>query len=356
MNMAKPIFLCSLRERVGKSILSIGIMQKLQNDGKKVAYFKPVGISKSAFTQKADPDVGFILNTIFTTSKPYDIISPVSIPDCYYVDLIDATKKDDNLNKIKSAYEEVSKDMDYVIIEGSPSIRKFIRVGLDDLSIAQALGINELVYIGPESSDKCIDNLFFTKKYFDFRGVNFKGVIFNKIDYDYVARIQELEANHIKIYNIPVIGIVEKSMELISARVSEVLEAIGGELINEAAASGLNHRVETYIVGAMNPQAALKYLRQVKRGAVITGGDRTDLALAALNEDVSCLILTGFIQPDISVIVAANERKIPIILSPSDTYTTIRNMMRLKPGIQEDEINLTLRLVEDNINWEILLS
>ena len=48
--------------------------------------------------------------------------------------------------------------MDYVIIEGSPSIRKFIRVGLDDLSIAQALRINELVYIGPESSHKCRDN------------------------------------------------------------------------------------------------------------------------------------------------------------------------------------------------------
>ena len=118
MNMAKPIFFCSLRERVGKSILSIGIMQKLQNDGKKVAYFKPVGISKSAFTQKADPDVGFILNTVYTTSKPYDIISPVSIPDCYYVDLIDATKRDDNLNKIKSAYEELTREMDYVIIGG----------------------------------------------------------------------------------------------------------------------------------------------------------------------------------------------------------------------------------------------
>ena len=144
-------------------------------------------------------------------------------------------------------------------------------------------------------------------------------------------------------------------MELISARVSEVLGAIGGELINEAAASGLNNLVETYIVGAMNTQAALKYLRQVRRGAVITGGDRTDLALAALNEDMSCLILTGFIQPDISVITAANERKIPIILSPSDTFTTIRNMMRLKPGIQEDEINLALKLVEDNINWELLL-
>ena len=49
----------------------------------------------------------------------------------------------------------------------------------------------------------------------------------------------------------------------------------------------------------MNAQAALKYLRQVKKAAVITGGDRSDLALAALNEgDVSALILTGFIQPD----------------------------------------------------------
>ena len=174
--MAIPIFLCSLTERVGKSILSIGIMQKLQNEGKKVAYFKPVGISKSAFTQKADPDVGFILNTIFTTSKPYDIISPVSMPDCYYVDLIDASKRDESLAKIKSAYEDLSKEMDYIIIEGSPSIRKFIRVGLDDLSIAQALGIGELIYIEKESSDKCIDNLFFTKKYFDFRKVDFKGI------------------------------------------------------------------------------------------------------------------------------------------------------------------------------------
>ncbi len=353
--MAKPIFLCSLRERVGKSLISIGIMQKLQNDGKNVAYFKPVGISKSAFTQKADPDVGFILNTIFTTSKPYDIVSPVSIPDCYYVDLIDATKKDENLKRIKLAYKEISKDMDYVIIEGSPSIRKFIRVGLDDLSIAQAIGIKDLIYIEKESSDKCIDNLFFTKKYFDYRGVNFKGVIFNNIDYDYIARIQELEENHIKRYNIPVIGIIEKSIELFSPRVSEVQEAIGGELINDAASSGLDNRVETHIIGAMSSQAALKYLRQIRRGAVITGGDRTDLALAALNEDVSCLILTGFIQPDIKLITTANERNIPIILSPSDTYTTMRNMMRLKPGIQEDEINLVQKLVENSINWEILL-
>ena len=352
--MVKPIFLCSLKERVGKSFLSIGIMQKLQKEGKNVAYFKPVGISKSAFTQKADPDVGFILNTIYPTSLPYDIVSPVSIPDCYYIDLINDIQRDTFLKRIKTAYAEISKNEDYVIIEGSPSYRKFIRVGLDDLSVAQVIGVNDLIYVETESSDKCIDNLFFTKKYFDLKEINFKGVIFNKIDYDYIARIKELEEGHIKVFDIPVIGVIEKSIEFIAPRVVEIMESIGGELINNASDITLNNSVDTYLIGAMNPQAALKFLRQVKKGALITGGDRTDLLLAALDQNMSCLILTGYIQPDIKVITAANEKNIPIILSPSDTYTTMRNMDRVKAGIQKDELNLVLEYVDKFINWDLL--
>jgi len=354
--MVKPIYLCSLKERVGKSFLSIGIMQKLKNDGKKVAYFKPIGIPKGAFSDKADPDVGFILSTVFITEKPYDIVSPISIPDCYYVDLIDAPKKQEDLNQIKAAYDEISKDMDYVIIEGAPSIRKFVRVGLDDLSIANVLGIKDLILIDTESSDSAIDDLFFTKNYFDFRQAKIKGMIFNKIDFDYVARIRELEENHINRYNIPIIGIIEKSLDLISPRVSEIKEAIGAEFINEPATSGLENRIEMNIIGAMNAQAALKYLRQVKKAAVVTGGDRVDLALAALDQDVSCLILTGYMQPDNVVITAANEKNIPILLSPSDTYTTIRNMERVKPGIQKDEIQMVLDLMDKFVDWNLLFN
>ncbi len=353
--MTKAIYLCSLSERVGKSLLSIGIMLKLQEEGKKVAYFKPIGIPKGAFSDKADRDVGFIQSTVFKTTLPYDIISPVSIPDCYYVDLIDSAKKEEHLSSIKRSYDELEKDFDYIIIEGAPSIKKYIRVGLDDITIAQKLGLNELVFIQTESSDKCIDTLFFTKKYFEFRNIKFKGIIFNKIDYEYKARIEELQENHIIRYEIPIIGLIEKSLELLSPRVSEIQFAIGGELINEPARENLNKMVETYIIAAMNVQAALKYLRSVKKAAVITGGDRTDVALAALNEDVSVLVLTGFIQPDVAVISAANEKRIPIILSPSDTYTTIRNMERVKPGIQEEEIHLVLELVKKHLNWDLLL-
>ncbi|NVM35640.1 MAG: phosphotransacetylase family protein [Candidatus Lokiarchaeota archaeon] len=353
--MVKIFYLSSLQENAGKSFLSIGFIQKLKKEGKKFAYFKPIGIPKSAFTNKADPDVGFILNTVYRTEYPYDFISPVSIPDVYYVDLIDTGRKQEFFQKIKKAYDKISEDVDYIIIEGNPSIRRFIRIGLDDISIAQTLGINELIYVSTESSDRGIDNLFFTKNYFEFRKVGIKGILFNKIDYEYIARIKELTEEHINRYDIPVLGIIEKSIELFSPRVNEIKEQIGGELINEQASSGLNNIVEAFLIGAMNLQGALKYLQQVNRAAFITGGDRTDLAMAALAQDVSVLILTGFIQPDIGVITAANEKNIPIILSPSDTYTTMMNLERLKPGIQEDEMEKVLQLIEKEIDWDLLL-
>lgn len=106
--MVKAIYLCSLREEAGKSFLSIGLIQKLKKEGKSFAYFKPIGVPKSAFTNKSDPDVGFILNTVYKTDHPYDYISPISIPDAYYVDLVDADKKGEFLALIKNAYDKIT--------------------------------------------------------------------------------------------------------------------------------------------------------------------------------------------------------------------------------------------------------
>ncbi|KKM79955.1 hypothetical protein LCGC14_1344760, partial [marine sediment metagenome] len=241
--MVKTFYFCSLRERAGKSFLSIGFIEKLQKEGKRFAYFKPIGVPKAAFSNKADPDVNFILKTVYKTPHPYELISPVSIPDAYYIDLIDSNKREKYLQLIKKAYDELTKNVDYIIVEGNPSIRKFVRVGIDDVSIAQYLGIDNLIYVSTDSSDRCIDNLFFVRNYFKFRNVNILGILFNKIDYEYIARIKELTEEHINRYKIPILGIIEKSIELFSPRVNEIKEQIGGELINEAAASGLNNRV-----------------------------------------------------------------------------------------------------------------
>lgn len=353
--MVKAIFLSSLNERVGKTTLALGIILNLQEQGKKVGYFKPIGTPKAPFSNKADPDVGLMQSCPSVPTTPYNLLSPVSIPDCYYVDFVDKDKKDEFLNTIKTSYQKVAQEYDYIIIEGAPSMKKFIRVGVDDITIAQELGLDEIVYIEKESSDKSIDNLFFTKRYLDSRNINIKGIIFNKIDQEYFARIREVEENHISRYNIPLIGIIGKNIDLMSPRVDELQAAIGGKLLNESARLALDNRVENYLIGAMGPQAAVKYLRNVKNVGFITGGDRSDLAITALQEQVSCLILTGFIKPDNSVITKGIENNIPILLSPSDTYTTLRNIERVRAGITPEELHIVSDLVKDPLDWDTLL-
>jgi BioD-like phosphotransacetylase family protein len=55
--------------------------------------------------------------------------------------------------------------------------------------------------------------------------------------------------------------------------------------------------VENLTVGAMTAEAALRRMRKQRNKAVITGGDRTDIQLAALETSTSCLVLTGNLEP-----------------------------------------------------------
>ena len=55
--------------------------------------------------------------------------------------------------------------------------------------------------------------------------------------------------------------------------------------------------IENFSIGAMNVEQALTYFRRIPRKAVITGGDRADIQLAALETDTVALVLTGNLFP-----------------------------------------------------------
>ena len=77
---------------------------------------------------------------------------------------------------------------------------------------------------------------------------------------------------------------------------AEFYDILGGEIL--AAHDHLHLPVEDVVIGAMTTAGALTYLRRAANKAVILGGDRADLALAALETSTSVLILTGGLYPD----------------------------------------------------------
>ncbi len=68
----------------------------------------------------------------------------------------------------------------------------------------------------------------------------------------------------------------------------------------------------------------LRKFSQEMRGQILVVGDRRDILVEALNIGVSTIIITNNYSIDKEVLVKAEEKKITIIVSPYDTYTTLR--------------------------------
>ena len=93
--------------------------------------------------------------------------------------------------------------------------------------------------------------------------------------------------------------------------------------------------------------------------AVITGGDRSDIATAAIEANsVRCLVLTGGHQPSGSVLGKAEESDTPVLSVPGDTLTTIDRAEAIISGgrTQDEETVAVVRdLLETHADVDALL-
>jgi BioD-like phosphotransacetylase family protein len=81
--------------------------------------------------------------------------------------------------------------------------------------------------------------------------------------------------------------------------------------------------VENFSIGAMDVDSALKYFRRTPNKAVITGGHRSDIQLAALETSTKCLVLTGDLLPNSLIISKARLSGVPLISVKHDTLATV---------------------------------
>ncbi|NES71441.1 MAG: phosphotransacetylase family protein, partial [Okeania sp. SIO2D1] len=125
----------------------------------------------------------------------------------------------------------------------------------------------------------------------------------------------------LKKQGIEVAGILPKQDLLLSVSVRELKKQLAARVLCRE--DRLDLMVETLTVGAMNVNSALEYFRQGKNMAVITGGDRSDLQLAALETSTNCLILTGNVEPQEFILSRAEDLEIPILAVDLDTLTAV---------------------------------
>ena len=318
------LIIASTRENAGKTSVIIGMAKTL---GRSFGYLKPFG-DRLFYRKKRlwDYDSALMVNLFDLEANPEDMSMAFEHAKVRYM-------YDDETTKIKLSemISAIGNSKDLVFIEGGKDLMYGASVRLDTISLARYVD-GELLIVVSGDEGIIMDDLSFVKKYVDITDINLKGVIINKVrDTD---DFKDNCLDSIKKMGIDVIGIIPRKPQLTHISVNNLIEHLFVKVI--AGEEELDRVIKNIFIGAMNADAAqLDPLFKREGKLVITSGDRSDMMLAALESDTSCIILTNNIIPSSSIIAKASESNIPLLLVSEDTYQIASQIDRKLPYCQK---------------------
>ncbi|MBS4021943.1 MAG: phosphotransacetylase family protein [Dethiobacter sp.] len=336
----------------GKTAIALGLALKLRENGLAVGYFKPVG--STIRPGKTDDEDVLLFKQVLNLSYDTDILSPVRISKYY---LSGGVRHDPAplAQKIRDAYNQVAQGIDVLIIDGKLSPFTASSLELDSIHLATMFN-STIIYVIRIEDDYSLDKTIFYNRHFRHAGIGVLGNIFNNVERTILDKTKGVYAPILEEMGNPVLGIIPQKPEIASPTVAEFYDALGGELL--AGEEHLARLVEEVVVGSMTIESALGYLRRAPNKAVITGGDRSDMALTALETSTSVLILTGGLYPDVGVLARAIEKKVPVIMVHYDTFTAIERLhivaRRIHPGDKQG-IEIAHANITNHCNWQAIL-
>jgi hypothetical protein len=216
---------------------------------------------------------------------------------------------------LKQYLQEPSGDV--VLLEGPGTLCEGSLFNLSLLEVAQEIEAPVLL-VARFHSVLLVETLLSAKKQL---GEYLLGVLINDIPPDQLSSLETTLRSFLERQGIPVLGMMPRNALLRSVSVRELVLQLQAEVL--CCADRLDLMVERLTIGAMNVNSALKYFRKRKNMAVVTGGDRPDIQMAALETSTQCLILTGHLPPQPFILNRAEELEIPVLSVDLDTLTTV---------------------------------
>jgi uncharacterized protein len=201
------------------------------------------------------------------------------------------------------------------------------------------------------------DHILVSKQRF---GDRLFGVVINDIPESEYDSAKELLTPYLESQGIPVLAMMPENRILRSVSVAQLVEHLGATILYESEHTNLaDLMVEELKIGAMNVNSAQIFFRKSFNKAVVTGSDRVDIQLAALETSTNCLILTGPPAISAETLQRASELEVPILSVNTDTLTTVGiienslGRVRLHEGIK---VQCIQEMMEKHFDFDRLLS
>lgn len=339
----RKILVASIREGAGKTSLIIGIAASAKF---KYGFLKPFG-DRLVYRRKKNWDYDcFLIRNLWkldTETESEEITLGFNHSKLRYVYNQGTTKE-----KLLEMAETAGSDKDFLFIEGGKTLSYGTSIFLDSISMARQLEA-KIIFVVSGDDDTIIDDITYIKNHTDLKGLDFGGVILNKIQD--VENFSNFYLKGILDMNVPVLGIIPQKELLTFFSVDYLSKKIAAKVI--AGENGLKNIVKNIFVGAMSTNRALRNPLFAKpQKLLITSGDRVDMILAALDSDTAGIILTNNILPPSKIISLASEKDIPLLLVESDTFEVAKQTDRMEALLTEDsqeKISTLVQLVKEHV-------
>ncbi|MFM7653411.1 MAG: phosphotransacetylase family protein [Vulcanococcus sp.] len=341
----------------GKSALVLGLARQLLQRGLAVRFGKPLAAGDASAANASsddliDEDVRFVGRTL---ALPEGQLIPAvhrHSPATSHERLLGGElQAAEGLEALRQRLAAAPEGL--TLLEGPGSLSEGLLYGLSLVQVARGLQA-PVVLVHPWSDCDSIDPLLLAREQL---GDLLAGVVLNGVEPDQVGSLREALVPALERLGLPVLGVMPRSPLLRSVTVEELSRRLDAQVL--CCRDRLDLLVETLSIGAMNVNSAMEFFRRRRNMAVVTGADRTDIQLAALEASTQCLILTGAGEPLPQLISRAEELEVPLLKVEHDTLTTVEVIERTFGHVRlQESVKATyaFRLVEEHCNFEALFN
>jgi BioD-like phosphotransacetylase family protein len=340
------IFVAATRQDDGKTTTSVGLFAALQQRFERIGYIKPVG---QRFVDvegaKIDEDT-VLINDTYRTNTPIRSMSPIAVEPDFTKRYLSGNFRQQLHDRVRTAFDEVAWEKDFIIIEGTGHAGVGSVFDLSNATVAHLLQ-SKVIIVSRGGIGRPIDEISMNLEVI--------GAIINKVVPEKMEMLKEYATVGLARLGLPLLGMIPLHTELYKPTVNQACLQLRGEFI--AGAQHKRRRIARTGIGAMSSRHADRLL--TPGTLIITPGDREDLILMILNEEMPSarghlagVVLTDGILPHEAVMDLIRSRNIPFISTSADVSaaaTTIARMTVKTEVGDKDKIGVIQSLIHEHV-------
>ena len=319
----------------GKTCLIGALLLRLSQQGRKVAYYKPLSA-----TPENDPDVAFISSHLLTDANSPQTPGPHPVLP---TGQSDSTISDQLAQQIREGVSELTAAADVVLLEGPefplaaqlvPALPARVVLVAQYEKGLNAEGLSNLVQPFRSSLAGVVINSFPVHRH-------------RQVKKELVAALQGR--------GLPVLGAIPDDRAMLGVTVQQIADHLGGRWVQEP--ENTDAYIDRFLIGGNIMDSGPNYFGRFPNQAVITRAERPDIQMASLMCDTKCLVLTGGAEPTEYVRVEASLRGVPLILVEGGTISTAESLdglLEQANAYSRQKMQRFAELVQDHLDAETL--